>query len=433
LTPQRTVTLQLDPSGRPRAVSQPAFLLKVTKGPDRSRQLRVSTARVRIGGPGADFALTDPTVSALHCEIFADQSGFRVRDLGAKNGVALSDRRVREAWLSPTDDFTIGATTIRFKILDEVDERPLAPQTSFGKLIGSSVAMRQLYGQLQRVAESDTTVLIEGETGTGKDLAAEAIVAHGARRDRPLVVVDCAQLSTTLAESQLFGHEEGAFTGAIRAVPGAFERANGGTLVLDRVHELPLSLQPKLLGALERRAVQRVGGATLFPLDLRVIAAAQGELAREVNRGKFRADLYYRLAVVHLRMPALREHPEDIPELVAHFLEELPKGTALAPDALRALYAGTWSGNVRELRNAVERTALGFQLEGAPAATVPTAIDLDLPFRVHKDRVVRAFEHAYLSRLLEASNGNVSAAARRAGMNRMHLHELLERLGLARK
>lgn len=425
-----TVTRRVDRLGATIALLQPAYLLRVVKGPDRRKQLRVTRTTLQIGRGALEFSLTDPSVSALHCEIVADEQGFRVRDLGATNGVLLGGRRVRDAYLAPTDDLQVGDTVIRFKLLDELAQRELAKATSFGKLVGRSVVMRELYGLLEKAAASDTTVLIEGATGTGKDLAADAIVSHGRRKDGPLVVVDCSTLSYELAEAALFGHETGAFTGATRTVQGAFERAHGGTLLLDHVDELATAVQPKLLGVLERQCVQRLGGTQSLPVDVRVIATAQRELAREVNRGTFRADLYYRLSVVHLRMPSLDEHPEDLPELVAHFLEELGRPAAIPPASLRELYERTYLGNVRELRNAVERAAHGLAPEVRTQPSRAPAVNLDEPFRLQKERLLRAFEQAYLLRLMEDAEGNVSEAARRARLNRMHLHELLEKHGL---
>ncbi|HEX4621968.1 MAG TPA: sigma 54-interacting transcriptional regulator, partial [Myxococcaceae bacterium] len=238
----------------------------------------------------------------------------------------------------------------------------------------------------------------------------------------------CARLPPTLAESELFGHEKDAFTGAVTARAGAFERAHGGTVFLEEIGELPLLLQPKLLGVLERRAVQRIGGAAPIPLDVRFLAATHRELAREVNLGTFRADLYYRVAEVEIRMPALREHREDIPELVSRFVDEVPGGTKLSPAALQRLYEAEYTGNVRELRAMVERAALGFELE--PTAAAPTKMDLALPYRVQKDRLLAGFEREYMSKLLEATGGNVSEAARVSGLSRVHLHEVIRRLGL---
>ncbi len=426
-----SVSVLTDARGDATGLRLPSWLLRVVKGPDKRRQLGGAGPRRVIGtSESADFRLTDPTVSALHCEVLADASGLRVRDLDSKNGVRLRGRRVREAWLAETDELELGESVVRVKRLDEHEDRALTLRTGFGRLCGASVPMRELYDQLERAARTDVTVLVQGETGTGKELAAEAIQSTGPRRDRPLVVVDCARLPPTLAESELFGHEKGAFTGASGRFVGAFERAHTGTLFLDEIGELPAAVQAKLLGALERRVIQRVGGAESVAVDVRIISATHRDLEAAVNRGTFRADLYYRLAVLRLRLPALREHPEDIPQLVAHFLDELRPTTPLSPQALEALYGRDYPGNVRELRAAVERAALGVDWEAPGPPLAGAAIDLDVPYRVQKDRLLAGFERAYFSRLLAACEGNVSQASRRSGMNRVHLHEVIRRLGL---
>jgi DNA-binding NtrC family response regulator len=426
----RTAGFVLDVLGTARALRLGAFRLKVVRGPDAKREKRFAATRVRVGSaPEADFALADRTVSALHCEIISDASGFRIRDLGAKNGVRLGERRVQEAWLEEKDELVLGESVVRFRALPEEEERALARDTSFGRLQGSSARMREVYAQLDAAAESDATVLLQGETGTGKELAAEALFTRGPRRQQPFVVVDCGRLPAGLAESELFGHEKGAFTGALQTHVGAFERAHGGTLFLDEVGDLPRDLQPKLLRALEQRTVRRVGGKDELTVNVRVIAATHRELEREINTGQFRADLFYRLAVVEIWLPALREHPEDIPELVAHFLQELPGPSELAPATIERLCQAEYPGNVRQLRNAVERAVLGLELP--PRGPAVTAVDLRVPFRLQKERVISSFERAYVTQLLAASEGNVSEAARRSGMNRVHLHEVIQRLNLA--
>lgn len=429
----RSVSVLLDSRGLARALAVPVYELRVVKGADKGKHQRVCLRRLLIGtGEGAHFKLDDPTVSAVHCELLADSTGFRVRDLGAKNGVQLGGHRVSEAWLEAKDDVVLGNTVLRFKLLEEAEESPLEEASGFAKLKGSSLPMRELYGQLKRAARADAPVLLNGETGAGKELAAEALVTEGPRRDGPLVVVDCGRLVSNLAEAELFGHEEGAFTGAHKRVLGAFERANRGTLFLDEVGELPLELQPKLLGVLERKVVQRVGGTEAVPINVRIIAATHRDLERAVNRGTFRADLFFRLAAVQIRLPPLREREDDIPALVAHFLDELPgKRVRLSPGALQRLYDSEYPGNVRELRSAVERAALGIN-EPAPAAPTQQlpVIDPQTPFRVQKARLIDSFERAYVKGLLELAKGNVSEAARQSGINRVQLHALIRRLGL---
>jgi DNA-binding NtrC family response regulator len=424
-----TVSVVMGTGGRPEALRLPVYLLRVIRGPDKRKQKRLAARRFVVGsGEGASLRLADPTVSAAHCEILADGEGLRIRDLGAKNGVQVGGRRVESAWLMPGDEIALGSSILRFELADESEERPLADRASFARLRGGSVPMRELYEQLEKAAASEVTVLLTGETGTGKELAAEAIAFSGPRRDLPFVVLDCAALHTELAESELFGHERYAFTGANAPHAGAFERAHRGTLFLDEVGELPRELQPKLLGALERRAVQRLGGGAPIPVDVRIIAATHRSLEREVNRGAFRADLFYRLAVSEIRLPALRERREDIPELVRHFLSEIPGAARLPPAVAQSIQDADYPGNVRQLRNTVERAAAGLELD--VAAALPADVDLSTPYRLQKERMIRTFDRSYLRKLLDACGGNVSEASRRSGVNRVHLYEMIRRTGL---
>jgi transcriptional regulator with GAF, ATPase, and Fis domain len=309
--------------------------------------------------------------------------------------------------------------------------------------------MRELFARLERIAASDATVLVTGETGTGKELVAEAIHERSPRAAGPFVVLDCGAIPPNLVESELFGHERGAFTGALGAHAGAFERAHGGTVFLDELGELPLELQPKLLRVLERREIRRLGGSKPIEVDLRVVAATNRDLAVEVNRGRFREDLYYRLAVVQVVVPPLRERREDIPLLVEHFLAALPGGerTRLAPETIDLLRRHDWPGNVRELRNVLERAVLFADAAPpppgpglaprAPAPPAPpafapdalnVAIDPTVPFKQAKQALVEEFERRYVTALLERHGGNISAAAREAGIDRMSIHKMLHRL-----
>jgi DNA-binding NtrC family response regulator len=308
-------------------------------------------------------------------------------------------------------------------------------------LWGRSTAMRRLFALAGRVAASDVTVLIEGETGTGKDALCEALHQASTRASGPLIVVDCGAVPPNLFESELFGNEKGAFTGADRARAGAFEEADGGTLFLDEIGELPLQLQPKLLRVLEAREVRRIGSAQPRKINVRVIAATNRDLREEVNRGTFRQDLYFRLEVMRLRVPPLRERPDDIPVLAEHFRTLAKPGDAAPPfsdETLRNFVAHPWPGNVRELRNAVERLTV---LDDMPFTT-PTAADVDdgsgggepvdirVPFKEAKNALTDRFERRYLTAMLEATAGNISEAARRAGIDRVYLLRLMGRYGL---
>jgi len=298
------------------------------------------------------------------------------------------------------------------------------------------VAMRRLFALAQQVASADVTVLIEGETGTGKDALAEAIHQSGPRAKGPLVVVDCGAVPPNLFESELFGHEKGAFTGADRARAGCFEEADGGTLFLDEIGELPLPLQPKLLRVLESREVRRVGGSAQRKVNVRVVAATNRDLREEVNRGSFRQDLYFRLEVMRLRVPPLRERMEDVPVLAEHFRRAArADAPALSEDLLRHFANHPWPGNVRELRNAVERAVVLHDAPALAAAAVEAtgtemAVDLRVPFKDAKNALTDAFERSYLKAMLASTGGNVSEASRRADIDRVYLLKLLKKHGL---
>jgi two-component system, NtrC family, response regulator GlrR len=319
---------------------------------------------------------------------------------------------------------------------------PLWNEARLHNLIGGSAAMRHMFELINRFAQSDATVLIQGETGAGKELVADAIHQCSPRRNEPFIVLDCSAIPEQLFEAQLFGHEVGAFTGAIKSTPGVFEMAHGGTLFLDEIGELPLDVQAKLLRAVETRKVRRLGGSKLFASDVRLIAATNRDLAAEVNRGNFRADLYYRLAVARLAVPPLRERREDLNLLIEHFLRQLSVSSGhpdprLPDDFMSRAMRHTWPGNVRELRNSVERAVL---LPNHPHVAFETPpkkegdgfahIDIDVPFKVAKQKLVDEFDRRYLEALLEAHDGNISAAARAAGIERMSIYKMIRRLGL---
>jgi transcriptional regulator with GAF, ATPase, and Fis domain len=404
---------------------------------DFDERARIGTRRM------AELVLTDPRVSGLHCEVLAGEQ-LRVRDLGSKNGTLLGGYRVIEAVVPPGESILIGDSRVRVTPIGEVDV-PLAATDDYFGIIGQSAPIRAMAAQLEKLAGSDATVLVMGETGSGKERVAEALHLSGRRADGPLVIVDCSALPPTLIESELFGHERGAFTGATTQFKGAFERADGGTLFLDEIGELPLALQPKLLRVLESRTVRRLGGSRPVKVDVRMVAATNRDLAMEVQRGHFREDLYYRLAVVSITVPPLRERLDDIPLLAVHLLREmgLDPASCLTVDSLAALQTYDWPGNVRELRNSLERSATlmeplqpravpgGAAGNRSPAELVgPVPFDLDEPIRLGKQRAIDAFERAYVSAMLEACEGNISECARRSGMNRMSIHRILQRLGL---
>jgi DNA-binding NtrC family response regulator len=412
-----------------------ACRLEVVAGPDADRAVTVAAPRLRIGREHGELVLTDKRVSALHCEIELDPRGYRLRDLGSKNGTFVGGVRVLDAYLPREATIELGDDRIRFVVETGSMELPIHKEPALAGLVGKSAAMRRLFADVDRVAATDATVLVTGETGVGKERVAEAIHHLSARSDAPFVVLDCGAVPPQLFESQLFGHEAGAFTDAKKAAPGVFELADGGTVFLDEIGELPLELQTRLLRVVETRTVRRLGGQKPKELDVRVLAATNRDLAAEVNRGTFRSDLFYRLSVVELLVPPLRERPEDIELLVQHFVAELdPKGRGkLHEGFLDWARAHPWPGNVRQLKNAVERAlTLGPSLSvpPPPPAGAPASLDLSVPFREAKQRVVDDFDRRYISALLSKHGGNVSAAARAAGLDRMSIYKAIQRLGL---
>jgi transcriptional regulator with GAF, ATPase, and Fis domain len=441
-------------SDRGLRLEHPTFQLIDARG----RRHLFDTPRVRIGaGPGNDFLLDDPTVSSSHLEIAATDRGFKVRDLGSTNGTTVNGVQVVEAILEDGQTLSVGDVKLQFQFAAEKVSQPISEATELHGAVGSSTAMRAVFSRIERVAKTDATVLIHGETGTGKEVIAWSIFEASTRKEKPFVVVDCGAIAKTLIESELFGHEKGAFTGAIARRVGAFERANGGTLFLDELGELDLELQPKLLRVLERREVQRVGGDKPVPVDVRIVAATNRDLRSMVARGEFREDLYYRLAVVSLELPPLRERKEDIELLVRHFLsgmnarwEDLPPGT------LARFMEHAWPGNCRELKNAVERAVVLGETPMSPTESIESpavraafgsvddasqlSVDAgdtgrfhvvtDRPYKSQKADVIADFEERYVRLLMKEHQGNVSAASRQAGIDRMSLHKILDRYGL---
>jgi len=396
----------------------------------------LAAERMVIGAdPRADVVIDDPAMSRFHCEIAIRDGLAIVRDLGSRNGTCVDRVPVIEAPLHDGALLHVGRTELRFDRGTRDVAIPLANRERFGRLCGRSIPMRAAFAQLEAAAASSaTTVLLQGESGTGKDLAAESIHHESGRRDGPFVVVDCGAIPAQLLEAELFGYERGAFTGADATRIGAFESANGGTLMLDEIGELALDLQPKLLRVIDRREIQRLGSTQRMPVDVRVVAATNRNLKTEVNARRFRSDLYYRIAVLVVTMPPLRERASDIPMIVDALLGDLGArdtaiGQALTTTLLPELLRHTWPGNIRELRNYVETCVV--RGEPAPTATAdPLAIDVGLPLRVVREQWSRALERRYLEQLLVVHGGNVSAAARAAGVDRVHLHRLLTRNGL---
>jgi transcriptional regulator with PAS, ATPase and Fis domain len=415
-----------------------AARVDVVKGPQAGASVRIAVPHFIIGsGPTADLRITDDTVSREHLRLHLAVTGLHLLDEASTNGTTIGGMRIKDVILTADAHVLIGSTTLAIQLEATVTELALSSAQSFGDAIGNSEAMRHLFATLERAASSDVTVLLEGESGVGKEVLAQAVHTSSRRASGPFVAVDCGAIPPALIESELFGHERGAFTGADRAREGVFEQANGGTLFLDEIGELPLDLQPKLLRALEARQVRPVGGRGIRTVDVRIVAATNRNLAAAAQKGEFRSDLYYRLAVVRARVPPLRDRRSDILPLARAFLSRVPgyESHELAPEVASMLLSYGWPGNVRELRNVIDRyTVLGVN----PAAlfdrslgnvAAPEASDLThLPFHEARRIALERFERSYLPALLAKSDNNVSRAAVAAGIGRGSLHRMLHRV-----
>jgi len=426
----------------------------------------VRGGRIRVGGkgdwqeihqdpvivgrnPACQIMIDDAKVSAVHAEFVATETGVKVRDLGSRNGTYVADVRIVEVSITKACTLRVGATEINFEPLRP--ERVSVPAIpSFGPLVGQSEVMRKTFDRLSKIARTDLTVLVCGDTGTGKELAANSIHLASSRANKPFVVVDCGSIPPSLAEATLFGHERGAFTGAIDTRRSPFQEAAGGTVFLDELGELPLEVQPKLLRALSERRVKSVGGSSYRNIEVRVIAATRRDLVREVNAGTFRSDLYFRVAQVKVELVPLNQRAEDIPILVRSMLKESDDEEAfgrVGSQTLERLMRYDWPGNVRELRNAVSvayalsepggdidiAAHLGALTEGGRATGGSGGAPnfaCNRPFQEAKRDVLAAFASEYFTQLAQEAKGNVSEMARRAGMERAHVRTYLKRHGI---
>ena len=389
---------------------------------------------------GVDVVLDDSEVSGVHCELRAVTEGIQVRDLGSTNGTFCGPVRIREAIIADRAELTVGTSRL---VLEPAGKKrvDLGYADRFGSIVGATPNMRRVFSTLEKIAATELSVLVLGETGTGKEGVARSIHDASLRKRGPFMVVDCASIPPTLAESILFGHEKGAFTGANERRDGALSEANGGTLFLDELGELPIDLQPKLLRALAERQVKRVGGTSVEPIDVRLVAATRRDLSSEMNAGRFRSDLFFRIAQVRLELPALRERLADLPLLVEDICRRIDRLKA-APTVHswieRRMAAHDWPGNVRELVNVVS--------VAATLADTPEAIDdvlllrqdaepeqstqLATAFSEAKRQAVAAFEKNYFVDLSKRAKGNISEMARRSGMERHHVRAYLRKYGL---
>ncbi len=405
-----------------------AFVAEVTEGPDRGFRYAFDSVRptnVLIGqGLACDVRLTDGQVSRRHAALDFTDRGLRLTDLESTNGTSVGGLRVAEAYLVGGETLRMGESAIRIaRVLSEKPEFSAA--RGFGRMIGESPEMRRLYPLCERLAHSEVPVVIEGETGTGKEVLAEALHASGARAAGPFVVFDCTAIAPSLLESALFGHERGAFTGALAQRLGVFEQAHGGTLFIDEIGELDAVLQPKLLRAIERGEVQRVGSNRWERVDVRIIAATRRDLDREVQAGRFRDDLFFRLAVGRIDLPPLRRRRGDVAVLTQHFWRQIAGAEhPVPPGLIERLEDYAWPGNVRELQNAIARHVAVGDLPDAetlrPSSTssdpIERVLSMDLPLPRARAELVEEFERRYVEGVLDRHDGNVSRAAAASGI-----------------
>jgi DNA-binding NtrC family response regulator len=419
--------------------------------------VEIGTDPVIVGRNAAcKLVLDDGKVSAVHAEFIATEQGVKVRDLGSRNGTFVGGVRVGEIFLLTGTKLRIGETEILFEPA-RPERIAVSAIPSFGPLVAESAGMRAIFERLSKVGNTDLTILITGETGTGKELVAQALHQASPRTKKPFVVVDCGSIPPSLAEATLFGHERGAFTGAVDRRLSPFQEADGGTIFLDELGELPIDVQPKLLRALAERRIKSVGGSTYREVDVRVLAATRRDLVRAVNSGGFRSDLYFRVAQVKIELPALRQRLEDIPVLVRRMLKDLGDESAyerVSTTTLERLMRHDWPGNVRELRNAVAvahaLAAEGEEIDVSAHLGALTEAPIAAPmgsgslsasssslkgrqFQDAKREVLTRFERDYFAALNEESKGNVSEMARRAGMERAHVRAYLRRHGINAK
>lgn len=391
--------------------------------------------------PQCDIVVRHPTVSRLHAELSWRDDGLWVRDEGSTNGTRIQGIAIVDANVPDAAVMRVGAVDLSVTYIDVDADDDSEQAVSFAPMVGTTPIMRTTFAQLSRLATSDVTVLIEGETGTGKDLAARIVHQRSNRADGPFVVLDCSSLTESLLESELFGFARGAFTGAVSARPGVFEAADHGTLFMDEIGELPLATQARLLRALENRSVRRIGEQQERSFDARIVCATHRDLRAMVNRGEFREDLFFRIAVVSVRMPGLRERTGDIAALARHFVPA-DEQHRLTPALLAELEAHLWPGNVRELRNVLARlVAIGelrIASHASPSSALPERVAVIEPppddgtstLAEARERAIERFERDWLTRLLERHKHNVTVAAQAAGVTRTYLHKLIKRYGL---
>jgi two-component system, NtrC family, response regulator HydG len=424
----------------------PTFQIEVVAGPDQGARLEIASGRMLIGTSHVcNLVLTDERVSRRHLAVSAEGDTLRIEDLASTNGTFTDDLRITGAYLKGGEKITIGKSLLHVSASAPSRKKTPTLAVSFGRVLGASAAMQRVYEIARRVAASDIPCTVEGETGTGKEQLAEAIHEASPRAQRPFVVFDCTAVPGNLMESALFGHEKGAFTGAASTRLGVFEQADGGTLFIDEIGDLDLALQPKLLRAIQRGEIQRVGGSGWIKTNVRVLAATRRDLDREVHAGRFRDDLFFRLAVARIELPPLRERGADVELLARSFWASLgPRAGAFPTEFLTRYHGHAWPGNVRELLNTVVRwqalgeiglAELGTSSTPSGAPSAPAAPDFvarliqeDVPFSKARQLAALDFERRYVQRVLEKYDGNVTKAAQASGIGRRYFHMLLAKL-----
>ncbi len=460
---ERDTSFTLTSIDEGRSLRLPNLRVTVTLPDRRILTAPIGLAPLVLGQSDAcDIIVPDPKVSRKHCELRLTEQGLVLQDLGSRNGTFIRDIRITEAFLPPAAPASLGDSTFVVQPSGGSAVLPLSTRGSFGAAAGESLAMRAFFARLERIAPTDETILLLGESGTGKELLAQAIHQNSRRSNGPYVIVDCGSITPSLIEAELFGTVPGAANGALNRA-GLFEAAHRGTIFIDEIGELPLSAQQKLLRVIEARTVRRLGSTQEQPIDVRIVAATHRNLKAMVAEGEFRQDLYFRLSVLEVQVPPLRERKDDIPLLVERFLSSRKppvKLSDLPPETIPMLMGYDWPGNVRELRNVVTRLVLFPELlhemfapasgpavetsAVAPAAAVDgmakaspedTQLEkwLELTLPEAREAVLEELERKYVTAKLRQHDGIISHAAEAMGVSRQLLHRLLDRHGLRAK
>jgi len=429
--PHSTRVLAYDPVRRKLATQR---MEVIVNSPEQSTlRKRLAKTEITIGHHGScDVAVADPYVSRRHCKLTVHDGRIRLIDLASTNGVFVGDTRVNQVSMDSHGAFRIGRSTVHYRLITETEEVRPSKETRLGEMVGVSRQMREIFDLITRVATTDAAVVVSGESGTGKELVARELHRLSNRKERPFIAVNCGSIPATIIESQLFGHERGAFTGAVERASGYFEQARGGTLFLDEIGEMELALQTRLLRVLETKAVRRVGGQEDIPVDFRLVCATNKNLSRMVREGRFREDLLFRILVIPIELPPLRERPEDTLVLARNFLAEIAsegRSPSLTDAALEAIAAHGWPGNVRELKNTIERTLIMCDHDIIEARDIRFAPVGQTSAGSNSDGL-KEMERAHLEDALKGCGGNITLAAKKLGIARTTLQSKIKRYGI---